>query len=320
MASQSESRHPLVDSLPGEPVSWDSPEDLSRLSAERFMFGESPDRGSQSLGHLHLVDPSTDAHGARLDAVGRLAAMFQKVVSSTAAALEGQKSLRGQLSATVRSLTQLQLATSPMPGSVVLRVEPEHVIADELYPGGQRPLIDEQMPLIDRSVSELVALLDQGVNAQTATEEAAFRDHIAELGPRAAGAVRELVTLLSDRGIELGVDWSAPTRTAASVRVTRDAAARITALVKNQKLDTEIVELPGVLHTISKSRAWDLETDTGELIRIRKGRLVDDDVSELHVDQRVVVRAEMTPIVRAWGDTTYEYTAISVEPAGSSPA
>lgn len=308
---------PLPDLLQGVtdediPV-WESASELSRLSVDAFAAQRELGRAFGSFGRMRIVEPG-DAPAARLDSVGSLMVTLQKLVSATGGALKGFKSLRGQLTAQVRTLTQLQLTASPVPGSIVLQVQPEQDLSEEIYPEGQVPLTDDALPLLDQSMQALMELLRAGAAAGPGEESADFRSRMVELGPRTATAVRELVTPLYEGGLEVDIQWAIPGRPDVTVRLTSAEAERIAQLVAIEKLDAEEIELVGRLHTISKTKSWDLETDDEEMIRMGKGQLPDEAVRDLHVDQRVRVRAEMTPRRQISGEVTYDYTALSIEP------
>jgi hypothetical protein len=91
-------------------------------------------------------------------------------------------------------------------------------------------------------------------------------------------------------------------------------------VVAGRHLDEETVTLVGMLHTISDTTNWDMQTDDGERIRIRRGDIPDEVTASLHVRERVVVEASVRVRLQPGGVERAEYTALSVRPADGEHA
>jgi hypothetical protein len=318
MASLSDATAAFLARFDGVEVpEWSTPSDLTRLGMEAIAVEQVLGRELPSHGAVRLTGPAVIENSARLDSTGDVLVKLQKLVTAIGASLEGAKSQMGPLTDRVRSLTQLRLVANPAPGSVVLQVAPEVPPAVELYPDGQVPLVDESQPLVDRSAGVVLEVLERASGG--AGDTAALAERLDDLGARVAAGVRNLAQTVVESGVEVEWSWALPRQSFRSARLSTATARLLGDLVAARHLDVEEVTIVGVLHTISDTTAWDLQTDEGPRIRLRRGNISPEVTATLHVGQRVEVVAEVEVRVLPGGLERAEYTALRVRPLEPEP-
>jgi hypothetical protein len=132
--------------------------DLSRFSVETHQDRQPLARTLRSSGSLRLTGAGVTGHRANLADVGQLALSFQKLVTALGSSIYGA---RQSISSKAQELTELQLDSSPAPGSLILNFVPVVDPEQELRGGGE--IIDaDPAQLIDKTFSALSKLLQAG--------------------------------------------------------------------------------------------------------------------------------------------------------------
>ncbi|WP_138733094.1 hypothetical protein [Modestobacter excelsi] len=293
-----------------EAPDWSTASDLTRMGVESMAAEQTLGRVLRSHGVVRLTGPAVDANSARMDGAGELLTKLQKLVTALGASMEGSKSQVGSLAERFRSATQLRLLAGTAPGSVMLFVVPEAAPAEELYPTGEVPLVDDQRPLVDRSADALIDVLSEA--SSPAADSVALGREIDDYGARVAAGIKGLASAVLDSGIELEWSWAVPNQNRRTARLSMGTARWLGELVAGQSLDVEPVQLVGTLRTISDHSAWELRTDAEETVRIKRGDIPDAVTSSLWIGQRVRVDAELAMHVSPGGIERPEYTAIEV--------
>jgi hypothetical protein len=241
------------------------PGDWGRLSRDAFIANATvSSRTVRSAGDLRLSGEGVTASSADLSAVGAIATAWQRAVSSTGAALEQFRGLRGSLPFDVLDRTALVLNASPQPGSIVLHIEPKLSPLLEAEPGGAVAMVAAPRPLADRASEALIRILNRAASARLPDQDE-LTTELRELGPRVGGALGGLAQVLDRTRITLDVSWAEPEAPTVRANVTPAAAQWISQFVAGRGLDAEEQQLFGVLRTISDRERWLVEVGDQEV-------------------------------------------------------
>lgn len=294
----------------GFALEWSALDDLGRRGQEILAARITPGRPGTSRGEMHLAGSGVVGHSIRLANLGGILNSFQRTVAAVGGALDGITSSRGSLPASLIQRTNLRLDAAPAPGSVRLAITPEQSPAAELYPNGGVPLDDTDRPLADRSLDEVIRLLQAGATSDPTARQ--FREEFVELGPRAASAVRAFLKIVADDDLNVNLSWREPRRPTISAAVTAANARFLEQVIANNGLDNDELEVRGTVHTISDRRPIDLEVD-GTPMRVQLSEQLPPDIQTLNVGDVVDARINVTTEQRAGGDEVVTYTLISIE-------
>lgn len=164
-----------------------------------------------------------------------------------------------------------------------------------ILPGSSRLLVaaDSHRDLFDDGIAKqalerIFAVLYSGGEGQN------FLEAIAELGVSSTRQLKNFLHLLRDNGAEIDVVWKYSGQEAASWHGSSDAiSAVMTALDLTELTETDDIDLEGVIELLSKRERINLKLPSGEGIRILYPRRLLPQVSELHLDQRVMLKCRV---------------------------
>lgn len=275
MASDDRRVRDLFDSLADveSPASWESPADLSRLSRE--VHAREAAGGvelSPSVGRTRLTGPGVVGHSAQLAPAGQFMTSLQRLVTAVGARLSGHKGARGPIPVEALIRTRLALNASPMPGSIIFEIDSASDIADERYRNGQigmGDLLDEAPAelLVERSIRTVGEILRL---AQSDDPEA-VGDMLERMGPKVGAAAKELSDSLSSGAFDLELEWEPPGGQRIRTGMTRHAASFLSRVVDGRDLDAEVVELRGLLRTVTDAQPQiHIELADGEIVPINR--------------------------------------------------
>lgn len=291
------------------------PGDSSRMSVEALVgrtLGSA--RELTSEGSLRLHGNGVVGTSAALADVGLIVGTWQKLVAAIGGALEDVRSLRGQLPADIVARTTLVLSAAPSPGSVILHIRPKADPFLEVAPGGGMPLMDEPRPLADRASEALIALLVLAVNAGPASVED-LTSSMRQMGPRVGSSLMAFADSLAKSNITVEASWREPTQPTRRAEVTPSAATWIRDFVAGQDFDAEVIEMVGVLRTVSDADRW--LVDVEELpLRMDATELDPSLIAQFHVGQRVELSVRTAIREQPDGRTTASHKilrAVSIE-------
>lgn len=285
--------------------------DWGRLSRDAFIANRSISaRSLKSTGDLRLHGLGVEMNSADLQSVGAIASAWQKAVSAVGGALEDIKSIRGSLPGDVLQKTGLVLNASPLPGSVVLRIEPKARPLDEVEPNGDAPMVDAPRPLADRASERLIALLDSASKADP-NEFDDLTATLASLGPRVSTAVASLAQTLKRANITLDASWEEPSARAVRASVNPAQATWISDFVAGRGLDAEVVPMNGILRTVSDRERWLVEVGD-DPIHMTASELAPTEVARWNIGDRVTLQVRVAQTERPDGTTQTRHTIISV--------
>lgn len=302
----------------GADLAWSSPADLGRQSFEAFVAQRSLGRVISSRGQLRIHGAGVGEHSIRIADLGGVLTSFQRTVSAVGGALSGINSSRGSLPVTLVQRTHLRLNASPAPGSVILTMVPEQAPSAELYPTGAVPLADDERPLADRSLEEVIDLLTVG-GGSAATASAAVRRGLATLGPRAASAIRAFLRIVADDELDFDLSWTEPDRPARRTTVTASQARFIETIIGNNALDVDEIVIEGIVRTVSDLRPLDVDVD-GQIWRLQLGDQPPPNLSEIGWGDRVQATVSAATEQRAGGDEITTYTLVTIRRLGAEDA
>ena len=288
--------------------------DAGRISIERMISDEELGRSQISHGLIRLSGDGVVGHSAAATEVATVISSFQRLVIAVGASLaKGNTSLRGQIAAGLVRRTRLRLVASPAPGSLVLSLSPEAPPSEETMPGGVASMFEENEPLADQAVAQIVSMMSDASQLGPDPEHSPLLERIEALGPRTAAAIRAFALALSTGDFDTDIGWQVPTRPSLRATVDHNHAAAIVRLVEARNLDAERVQLTGELRTVSDLSAWVLDDDDGERYQVDAGSIPQEIAGELHIHMRVRVDADMTPTRHVGGAFRYVFTARQVE-------
>lgn len=307
-----------------ESASYELPEDLNQLSVSSlrsFIDQTYLQHSADSTALIHVTGPAVSGHSAPLRSIGDFMIHLQAAFDSIGASIEGFKSLGGAIPSALAKRTELSLIASPLPGSVVLEVAPTKPRLEDLYPHGEALFDVEKVigakPLADSTFEELSSLMSD--LATDTPDQEKFIDHLAELGPRVASNMRALCDAVDKGAIDIDFEWRSPSGDRKKVGVNHTFAKFVSTVIKNTEIDTESVEIEGVLVTITTSAKDHLRIreDSDEGIASEVTLLIGDIPPEqlygLQTGDRVRVDAERQIFNRVGGGKRKKLVGISIE-------
>jgi hypothetical protein len=216
---------------------WSTPDDLSRMSIEALTADDDAlGRTRASRGNIRITGDGVSGASARVSEVARLMTGFQRLATAVGAAQQGDKSLGRQPNADVRRRTDLLLAASPGPGSIVLTLTPAtSPVTETGHQDGKVSMFaeletDEQ--LLDTAIGAAIDVFAAGNDIGSRPAESLFVRELGEMGPHTASAVRDLSKTLDRAGFDIEIDWQQPEHTTRRVTVSAATAAYIAATVE----------------------------------------------------------------------------------------
>lgn len=296
----------------------EKPSDAALAGVRGFIHEHAEGEAPSSVGIIHITGSAVEGNSAPVKAVGTLLTSIQNAVDSIGAALMGNRSAGGQISAVVTDRTQLSLVANPMPGSVVIEIAPTLDRMKDLYPNGPS-LFDVEndvgaKPLADLAVDEfstLIALLnvDDIDNAQ-------FVDHLTDLGPRVASCMKGFCESVDKGTLDVRFEWSEPCSQPKTVSLTHLQAERAVTAIDTANIDNEEITLEGTLLTITQSAKDRLRIldDNGKEIVISFGYIDPVSTYSLHTGQRVRLLVERRVSSCPGGKQNVKLVARSIQP------
>jgi len=293
------------------PISWETADDLARISVESLFSSTQPDaRALASTGTLRLAGEGVTGHQVDIDRLGAFAAAWQRAVTAVGASLEGFRSARGRLSNELVSRTKLLLVAPPSGGSIVLEVAPKVHGLDDGTGVAQRPMFDAPQALADRSVTALLDLL-----TQLAGEDLVDLDSTAaklrELGPRVAGSVRVLADSLAEGHLDIHATWREPGEATKRTSVSSAQAVWIRRFIDGRDLEAEDATLRATAVTVSNRERWLVEVE-GEVERVNASGLELDEVRKVRPGDEIALRVRTTVTLQPDGSHRARHEAIEV--------
>ena len=208
----------------------------------------------------------------------------------------GNRSAEGSLPSAITSRTEMSLIASPMPGSVVIQVAPSLARMDDLYPEGLG-LFDAEAeldakPLADQAFIEFSTLISE--LREDDPDNSQFVDHLTDLGPRVATAMKSFCESIDKGVLDLELEWTESSRKAKTASISHSHAERTARLIASANIENEEVTIEGVLLTVTQSTKDKLRIleDDGQEAVVTIGDIPPAATYPLHTGERVRIRAE----------------------------
>lgn len=299
--------------LVGEP-DWQDADDLARMSIESLRAEQGTLRRDISSGSLRLTGAGITGHSAALDGIAEAMRNFQRLVLATGLSFTGHTSLRGKPPSDVVSRTRLNLNGSPLPGSLVLQMVPATLPSEEIAPDGQPELLgDNETQLVDTAMRDALTLLDEGRKVGPDADSSDFLGRVQEMGPRVASTLRDFSLTLVKFQFEPDLTWTQPRKPRLRTRLSTAELAYIGELIASRELEREPTTVRGILRTVSEISAWDIEVDTGEIVKVDAKQIPSADTATLRTGMMVAVDVNVTEETGPVGEAKTKFAATSFE-------
>lgn len=196
-----------------------------------------------------------------------------------------------------------------MPGSVVIQVAPSLARMDDLYPEGLGLFDAEEeldaKPLADQAFIEFSTLISE--LREDDPDNSQFVDHLTDLGPRVATAMKSFCESIDKGVLDLELEWTESSRKAKTASISHSHAERAARLIASANIENEEVTIEGVLLTVTQSTKDKLRIleDDGQEAVVTIGDIPPAATYPLHTGERVRIRAEKR-VSRKLGGTRSE--------------
>lgn len=295
----------------------DSLEEATIRSIETFVGSTQKDRSNRSGGFFHITGPSVLGNTAPVKSVGNFLTSFQNALDSIGASLRGNKTASGQLSAEITGKTEMSMVASPLPGSVIIQIEPTMDPADDLYPEG-KALFDVEdagiRPLANLAIDEFMSLIND-MN-QDETDNSKFVDHLTDLGPRVASSVKAFYESVDKGSIDVEIKWrDSKIQKNTVTNVSHMFAHHAVNVINNANIENEIIQIRGTLKTVTYSPKDRLriETEDGSEKTISIGSIDPVVLLKLVPGEHVCIEAEQRISYKPGGGKNEKLFGLSVE-------
>lgn len=308
------------------PATWQTPDDVSRMSFEAMTADLSLIRTLPSTGVLRFSGGGVPDSTAPLSEITRALQHFQRLTTAIAAAGEGDKELGKQASVNVQRKSRLMIAGSPGRGSLLFDLTPETLPAEEISDGPdgavsmfREPPDDDQQ--IDHAVSAVIDLIALGNALPPELTGSRFTDEITALGPRAAACMRDFTRTVHRNQFDVDVEWRQPHRPTARVHLGTASAELIARAIELSESDTQVVVIEGSVLTVStvQRQAWLIEPSDGEPVAVRHSDVPHEQTIGIATHDLVRITAVMKTSVSTAGVSKTTYEATQVERISESP-
>lgn len=274
----------------------ENPADAALAGVAAFVQEHITDVEPASTGIIHITGPSIIGNSAPVKAVGNLLTSIQNAVDAIGASLMGNRSAGGLIPAAITGRTEMSLIASPMPGSVVIQVAPSLARMDDLYPEGPG-LFDveaelDARPLADQAFIEFSTLI--GELREDDPDDSQFVDHLTDLGPRVATAMKNFCESVDKGVLDLEFEWTEPSKRTETASISHSHAERAARVITSANIENEEIVIEGVLLTVTQSTKDKLRIleDDGREIIVAIGDISPAATYPLHTGERVRVLAE----------------------------
>jgi hypothetical protein len=267
----------------------------AQLLQQYLLAAEIPSQESLDLG----LAPAGRQAGAELGLLAGLLGAFQESVTAIAQSVRRRPTSRGLVPADIQALVRMRVAFA-LPGSLTLRLVPERSL-EELP-------VDEGGSLLDQSVETLLAIL-----AGVESDEQASMAAIAQAGPRAAGHLATLASVIQRNDADISFRWrsrGSVTRTGFSPT----QATRLASLLREVEEEERDRVYSGRLVGGSLVRGtFELELDDGSIV---SGRVGDDllELVEVYFGQECTAAVHIRETKLPAGDTKEHVYLVELRP------
>jgi hypothetical protein len=268
---------------------------------------------------VRLHGPGVPDHQIPVREAAGILASIQEAVSSIGQAILRETTTRGAIQAKILRATELSLSPVLSSGSVVF-----HLTAQaEQVSGGEAAELTGTDTLVDSAMAELFSVFEQSEALQL--DSAALAHALRKLGARTAKHLSDLVKQVTADEIDIDLAWRNPRGRRREASLQRQAALALGRAIELNRVEVKVVELIGVLVTVSTEGRAELRTDSGERIKLSVDPPAAPGLRPFYTE-RVVARAEQTTV---WSTNTGKETRtfslvdlslVDEEPASHEPS
>lgn len=184
---------------------------------------------------------------------------LQETVSSIGQALRYDPTLQGAIQGQIIAATKLSITSDVGLGSVVFRL----LGPGEAITGSEARELTGTDTLVDAAMAKLFALVEQ--SAAQGPDSSELAQELRRLGPRTAKHLSDLAKRVLADEIDVDLSWRSPAGRRRQASLQRSAAHALTRAIELNKVETQVIELPGILDTISTAHKLELRTDEGRV-------------------------------------------------------
>lgn len=270
-----------------EPVT--DPGDLARLSVRALMrdvgIAAIPDRPEMLV---RLYGPGVVGHEIPVRQATAILSSIQESIASIGQALALEPTSRGVIQAEVLKATELRLSPDVGIGSVVFQLkgpaQGTQFDTPESAPSGFGTLVEA-------ALSELFQLVEQS-EGQGLQADALARE-LRRLGPRSAKHLSDLMERVLTDQISVDFTWYPPSARRRHASLQGRSARVIRLAIERNKIETTVVELTGILQTVSTVKKAELRTQDRGLVLVSVDNELAGEMGPYY-NREVVVTAEQT--------------------------
>ena len=275
------------------------PEELGRLSIRALMekIGSvvPPDRPEVDV---RLHGPGVPGHEIPVREAAGILTSIQEAISSIGQALRRAPTLHGVIQAQILQATELRLLPEIGAGSVVFSL----IGAGEDITGDEAPGLTGTDTLVDVVMTELFSVIEQS-HVQGA-ESSQLAQYLRRLGPRTAKHLSDLVRQIVGDEIDVDLSWRNPGGQRRLASLERQSALALGRAIDLNKIETRIVQLIGILSTVSTDKKAELKVQGGSAVRMTADKALAATLGPFF-NQRVTARVEQTT---TWSTNTGKET------------
>lgn len=241
-----------------EPVS--DPGELARLGIRAHLIATGglvpPDRPEVNV---RLHGPGIPTQEVAVREAATILLSVQETVASIGQALRHDPTLQGTIQAQILKATELHISPDVGGGSVVF-----HLLGPgEAVTGDEAAELTGTDTLIDAAMNQLLSLVDQ--SAALGPDSSTLARDLRRLGPRTAKHLSDLVKRVIGDEIDIDLTWRNPAGKRRRATLERHSAMALERAIVLNRVDTQIVEMVGILVTISTQVKAELKTETGRI-------------------------------------------------------
>ena len=275
------------------------PEELGRLSMRALLEDiggvVEPDRPEVAI---RLHGPGVPGHEIPVREAAAILISIQEAVASIGQALRHEPTIHGAIQVRILKATELRMSPAVGAGSVVFRLTG----AGEQVSGDEAPALTGTDTLVDAAMTELFSLLKQ--SETQGLESSALAQDLRRLGPRTAKHLADLVKRILADEIDVELTWRNPTGRRRSASLQRQSALAIGRAIDLNRVETKVIDLTGVLVTVSAVTKAELQTDVGDRIKMSADSSLTATLGPFY-NKRVVAQVEQTTV---WSTNTGKET------------
>jgi len=223
---------------------------------------------------------------------------IQEAISSIGQALRRAPTLHGVIQAQILQATELRLLPEIGAGSVVFSL----IGAGEDITGDEAPGLTGTDTLVDVVMTELFSVIEQS-HVQGA-ESSQLAQYLRRLGPRTAKHLSDLVRQIVGDEIDVDLSWRNPGGQRRLASLERQSALALGRAIDLNKIETRIVQLIGILSTVSTDKKAELKVQGGSAVRMTADKALAATLGPFF-NQRVTARVEQTT---TWSTNTGKET------------